>query len=91
MKNKTKKILAIAGLGLVGASCLTGCGLSEEQQSALDKLVGSADKLIELTEDNMAKQNAKLSKEEVVEKIIIARNFWLSPEYNCLWSFNAFA
>lgn len=65
MKNKTKKILAGACLGLFGIGLLTGCskGITDEQQQALDKVIGKADEAIELIE----KQNEKLTFVEAVK------------------------
>jgi len=87
MKNKTKKILAGACLGLVGMGCLTGCAMSDEQKKALDLITEKSDEIINLLEDNMSMQNTKLTKEEAAEKILIARNFWLDSKYDVLLSF----
>ena len=78
MKRNGKKLLAGVGLALVGGMTLAGCGMTEEQQAALDKVVDKADEIIELVDSNMSMQNAKLSKEEAAEKIMLARNYWLS-------------
>lgn len=61
MKNKTKKILAGACLGLVGMGALTGCSINSEQQAAIDMAVSKADELIELVE----KTSESLTKEDV--------------------------
>ena len=74
MKNKTKKILAGACLGLVGMGCLTGCSMSEEQKEALDLITEKSDEIIDLLEDNMEYNNKNLSKEEAAEMILIGRN-----------------
>ena len=78
MKRNGKKLLAGVGLALVGGMTIAGCGMTEEQQAALDKVVDKADEIIELVDSNMSMQNAKLSKEEAAEKIMLARNYWLS-------------
>ena len=62
MKNKSKKILAGIGIGVMGALALTGCSMSDEQQAALDKVVGKVDKVIELVEN----QNRELSHAEAI-------------------------
>ena len=67
------KILAAAGLGVMGATLLTGCSLSKEQQMALDLVAEKADKLIELTEKNMQLTNSQLSKADAAEMILLAR------------------
>ena len=74
MKNKTKKILAGVGLGLVGMGCLTGCSMSDEQKAALDLITEKSDKIVNLLEDNMEFNNKNLSKDEAAEKILIGRN-----------------
>lgn len=74
MKNKTKKILAAACLGFVGAGCLTGCALNEDQKAALDLITEKSDEIIMLLEDNMKLTNSKLSKQEAYEKIMLAIN-----------------
>ena len=70
MKNKTKKILAGVGLGLVGMGCLTGCSMTDDQKAALDKVVNKADQIVSLVE----KQNKQLTKQEAYEKIHMAYN-----------------
>jgi hypothetical protein len=82
MKNKTKKIIAGLGLALVGGATLTGCSMTEAQQKALDKVVEKTDEIIELVANNMTMQNAKLTKEEAAEKIMLARNYFLSKNLN---------
>jgi len=74
MKNKTKKFLAVACLGLVGMGALTGCAMSEEQKEALDLITQKSDSIINLLEKNMEFNNTNLSKEEAAEKILIGRN-----------------
>lgn len=70
MKNKTKKILAGVGLGLVGMGALTGCSMSEEQKNALDSVVNKADEIIQLVDT----QNKMLSKESAYEMIVLSTN-----------------
>lgn len=70
MKNKTKRILAGLGFGLVGAMTLTGCAMSDEQQAALDKVVNKADQIVALVE----KQNKQLSKQNAYEMIVLSNN-----------------
>ena len=53
MKSKTKKILAGACLGLIGMGALTGCGLSADQQAALDLVTEKTDSIINLLEEIM--------------------------------------
>lgn len=74
MKNKTKKILAGLGLGIIGMGFLTGCSLNEDQQKALDLITEKSDEIITLLEENMQLTNSKLSKEEAYEKIMLAIN-----------------
>ena len=74
MKNKTKKILAGACLGLVGMGCLTGCSMTDEQKKALDLITDKADEIVNLLEDNMEFNNKNLSKAEAAEKILLGRN-----------------
>ena len=62
MKNKTKKILTGACLGLVGMGCLAGCSMNEEQQATLNKVVDKADEVLSLVE----KQNKELTFSEAV-------------------------
>ena len=67
MKNKSKKLLVAACLGVIGAGCLTGCSMSSEDMEKWDK---KADVIIEtLTEQNekyeeiiesLQKENAKI-------------------------------
>ena len=76
MKSKTKMILAGLALGVVGASALTGCAMTDEQQNALDKVVSKTDELVELIDKNMQYQNSQLSKQEAAEKLLIARNMF---------------
>ena len=73
MKNKTKKILAGVGLGLVGMGCLTGCSMSDEQKAALDLITEKSDKIVNLLEDNMELQNAQLSKTDAAELVALAQ------------------
>jgi hypothetical protein len=73
MKNKGKKILAAACLGLVGAGCLTGCAMSDEQKAALDLVTEKTDEIITLIEDNMEYNNQKLSKEAAFDMFRQAR------------------
>lgn len=49
MKNRTKKILAIVGMGLVGMSLLTGCGSSDVSvnQADLEKTMSNANTYFE--------------------------------------------
>ena len=70
MKDKTKKLLAGIGFGLVGAMTLTGCGISDEQQAAIDKVVDKADQIISLVEN----QNKQLSKQTAYEMIVLSNN-----------------
>jgi len=70
MKNKTKKILAGIGLGIMGMGCLTGCTMSDDQKTALDSIVNKADEVIQLVET----QNRQLSKQEAYEMIALANN-----------------
>lgn len=74
MKSKTKKILAGLALGVVGASALTGCAMTDEQQAVLDKVVSKTDELVDLIDKNMQYQNSQITKEEAVEKLLIAMN-----------------
>ncbi len=67
------KILAAAGLGVMGATLFAGCSLSDEQQKALDLVAEKADKIIELTEKNMQLTNSQLSKTDAAEMILLAR------------------
>ena len=76
MKNKTKKILAGLGLGLVGMSCLTGCTMTDDQKAALDLITEKSDQIINLLEENVKYNNKNLSKEEAAEKIFLARCRW---------------
>ena len=65
MKEKIKKILAGIGMGAVlGSSGLimTGCGMTDEQQKALDSVVNKADEIIELVDS----QNKELSYSEAI-------------------------
>lgn len=81
MKNKSKKILAAACLGVIGAGCLTGCSMSSEDMEKWDK---KADVIIEtLTEQNekyeeiiesLQKENAKITKEEAFRMLRSARD-----------------
>lgn len=70
MKNKTKKILAGACLGLVGMGLMTGCSMNEDQKAALDLIVNKADEVIELVEN----QNKQLSKQGAYDMIVMANN-----------------
>lgn len=79
MKNKTKKILAGACLGLVGMGALTGCAMSDEQKTALDKVVGKADEIISLIE----KQNKELTFLEAVRLYEFAKTKLLVNYNNC--------
>ena len=96
MKNKTKKILAAACLGLVGAATLTGCSMSAEDMEkwetkadtviealsdANEKLTEQNDKYAEIIE-NLQKENAKITKKEALEKIILARQKWQLMQFN---------
>ena len=74
MKNKTKKILAGACLGLVGLGCMTGCSMSKEQKAALDLITQKSDEIVNLLEHNLEYNNKNLSKEEAAEKILLGRN-----------------
>ena len=71
MKNKTKKILAGACLGLVGMGALTGCSLNDDQKKALDLITEKSDEIVNLLEKNMQLTNSKLSKEEAYKEINI--------------------
>lgn len=82
MKNKAKKILACAALGLVGMGCLTGCALNSDQKAALDLLTEKSDKIVNLLESNMEYNNKNLSKEEAAEKILIGRNVFKFANFN---------
>jgi len=82
MKNKTKKILATACLGLVGMGAMTGCAMSDDQKAALDLISGKADKLVELLESNMEYNNTKLSKAEAAEKILLGRNRFILSDFD---------
>ena len=62
MKNKTKKILAGACLGVMGMGLMTGCSMTEEQQKALNDIVGKSDQIVELLD----KQSKNLSAEEAL-------------------------
>ena len=73
MKNKTKKILAGACLGLVGMGCLTGCAMSDEQKAALDLITEKSDEIVNLLEDNLTYNNEKLSKEAAFDMLKHAR------------------
>ena len=73
MKNKTKKILAGACLGLVGMGCLTGCAMSDEQKAAIDLMTEKYDEIVNLLEENMQLQNAQLSKTDAVELVTLAQ------------------
>ena len=72
-KGKMTKILAAAGLGVMGATLFAGCSLTDEQQNALDLVAEKADKIIELTEKNMQLTNSQLSKSDAAEMILLAR------------------
>ena len=74
MKNKTKKLLTGVCLSIVGAGCLAGCSMSDEQKAALDLITEKSDAIVNLLEENMQLNNNKLSKEEAYEKILIAVN-----------------
>ena len=82
MKNKTKKILAGLGLGLVGMGCLTGCSMNDEQLSAINGITEKADNIIELLEQNVNYNNNQLSKAEAAEKILLGRNNWKLMNFN---------
>lgn len=79
------KILAAVGLGVMGATLFAGCSLSEEQQRALDLVTEKADKLIELTEQNMKLANSQLSKADAAEMILLARTKLAMGIYNDLY------
>ena len=64
----------------MGGATLAGCFMSDEQQATLDKLANKADEIVDLVEDNMSMQNAQLTKEEAAEKILLARNYFLSQK-----------
>lgn len=56
MKNKTKKILAGACLGLAGMGCLTGCsemGFSESQVEKIESLIETGDTFMKDSKDLM--------------------------------------
>lgn len=74
MKNKSKKILAGIGLALVGAGCLTGCSMSDEQKKALDLVTEKSDEIISLLEENMKYENTQLSKQEAYEMIVLSHS-----------------
>lgn len=82
MKNKTKKILAGACLGLVGMGCLSGCALTADQSAALDMVVEKSDKIITLLEENMELNNRKLTKVEAVERVLLARRKFDLMQFN---------
>ena len=73
MKNKTKKILAGVGLGIVGMGCLTGCAMTDEQKAAIDLITEKSDEIVNLLEENMQLQNAQLSKVDAVELVALAQ------------------
>lgn len=79
------KILASVGIGVMGATLFAGCSLSEEQQRALDLVTEKADKLIELTEQNMKLANSQLSKADAAEMILLARTKLAMGLYNDLY------
>jgi len=72
MKNKTKKFLAGACLGLVGMGIMSGCSMSNEQKVALDLVTEKSDEIISLLEDNLKFQNTQLSKQESYEMIVLS-------------------
>ena len=68
MKNLIKKIFACVCFIVIGCATFAGCTLTGDQQSAIDKLTTSVDNFV-----------SKLSKEEVAEKIKLARlKFYMS-------------
>lgn len=73
MKNKTKKILATACMGLVGMGLLTGCSMTDEQKAALDLITEKSDEIVNLLEENMQLQNSQLSKTDAVELVALAQ------------------
>ena len=71
MKNKTKKILAGLGIGVLGMGCLTGCtnlGFSAEQVEKVESIIESGDAFMkdcldimdEMKESNSSFQNSLL-------------------------------
>lgn len=82
MKNKTKKILACAALGVVGMGCLSGCSISEEQQQALDLVTKKSDEIVNLLEENLEYKNKQLSKEDAAEKILLAKSRWKLQQFD---------
>lgn len=85
MKNKTKKILAGACLGVVGAGLLTGCSMTDSQKVALDLITDKTDEIISLLEENMELQNAQLSKTDAVELVVLAQTKLKLNKYNELY------
>ena len=84
MKNKSKKILAGLGVGLTLAGSglfMTGCSMSEEQENALNSIVGKADQLIEVIE----KTNQKLTREEAINLYEYAKTKLLVNKDN-IWN-----
>ena len=82
MKNKTKKFLAYASLGLVGMGCLSGCSISEEQKQALDLVTNKSDEIVNLLEENLEYKNKQLSKEDAAEKILLAKSKWKLQKFD---------
>lgn len=65
MKNKTKKILAGVGLGLVGMGCLTGCSvdLTDAQRDKIMTVVDNSDAFMDESLELLKESNDKLDKE----------------------------
>ncbi|MBQ7351297.1 MAG: hypothetical protein IJW59_00305 [Clostridia bacterium] len=65
MKNKTKKILAGACLGLVGMGAMTGCSvkLTESQRDKIMSVVENSDTFMDESLDLLKESNEKLDKE----------------------------
>ena len=65
MKNKTKKILAGVGLGIVGVGCLTGCSaeLTDTQKDKIMSVVENSDTFMNESLELLKESNQKLDKE----------------------------
>lgn len=67
MKNKTKKILATACLGLVGAGCLVGCDMNPEDLSKWEQKADSVIASLEETKQEAEKNNGLV--EDLLEQL----------------------